>query len=188
MGVKHALDFFAALTFVLLFWPLIAAVALIVRATSSGPAFFKQRRVGANKKEFTIYKFRTMRTGTPDVATHLFSGAGDYVTKVGKVLRKSSLDEIPQVFNILKGEMSFIGPRPALHNQHDLTGMREAAGVHRVRPGITGWAQVNGRDELALEQKVQFDKYYVDNWSFLLDIKIIIKTVKNVFTAKGVKT
>ena len=147
---------------------------------------FKQRRIGKDNQEFMIYKFRTMRIDTPNVATHLLKNAEQYITPIGKFMRKTSLDELPQLFNILKGEMSVVGPRPALYNQYDLIEMRTNANVHTVRPGLTGLAQVSGRDELENEQKVYFDQQYVQKQSFFFDLKLIFLTVVKVFKSEGV--
>ena len=146
--VKRGADALLSLLALVCLSPLYLALALAVKLTSPGPALFKQKRVGRGGRLFTIYKFRTMRTDTPrDTATHLLSNPGSYITPLGAFLRRSSLDELPQFFNVLRGDMSIVGPRPALYNQYDLIAAREKAGVNRVRPGITGWAQINGRDE-----------------------------------------
>lgn len=186
-GVKRCFDFIAALGMVLVISPVLLLICLGIKVTSPGPVFFKQRRIGKDKKEFEIYKFRTMRTDTPsDVPTHLFTDAQSFITPIGKILRKTSLDELPQLFNVLKGEMSFIGPRPALWNQFDLTELRDQYNVHSVLPGITGWAQVNGRDEIPLKLKSELDGYYVEHMSLALDIKILVMTFTTVLTSKGV--
>jgi len=186
-GVKRCLDFVAALGMVLVISPVLLLICLGIKMTSPGPVFFKQRRIGKDKKEFEIYKFRTMRTDTPsDVPTHLFTDAQSFITPIGKILRKTSLDELPQLFNVLKGEMSFIGPRPALWNQFDLTELRDQYDVHSVLPGITGWAQVNGRDEIPLTLKSELDGYYVKHMSLGLDLKILVMTFTTVLTSKGV--
>ena len=138
-------------------------------------------------KEFYIYKFRTMRTDTPDVATHLLKNPEAYITPIGKFLRKTSLDELPQLFNILKGDMSLVGPRPALYNQYDLKEMRNKQGINILMPGLTGWAQINGRDEISLEEKVRLDKEYLENRSFCFDIKILFLTFFKVLKKEGVK-
>ncbi|MBQ8589368.1 MAG: sugar transferase [Firmicutes bacterium] len=184
---KTILDFIFALGMTLALSPLLLILALLIKLTSPGPVFFKQRRIGKDKKEFEIYKFRTMRTDTPkDMPTHLFTDAESYITSVGKFLRKSSLDELPQLLNILKGEMSFIGPRPALWNQFDLIEARDNVNANSLRPGITGWAQINGRDEIPIDLKASYDGYYVENISFGLDFKILLGTFTTVLTAKGV--
>lgn len=142
--------------------------------------------MGLKGKLFNIYKFRTMKTGTPDLATDIMIKQASPITRIGKFLRKTSLDEIPQLLNILKGEMSIVGPRPALYNQYSLISKREELGILNVLPGITGYAQVNGRDEISDDLKIQYDKWYIDNWSYILDWKIILNTFKAVFTSKGV--
>jgi len=151
-------------------------VALLVRFTSKGPALYWSDRVGKNNLIFKMPKFRSMQVGTPAVATHLLTNPDTYLTPIGSFLRKSSLDELPQLWNILKGDMSFVGPRPALFNQHDLIELRTHNGVHQLTPGLTGWAQINGRDELPIPQKVALDIEYLENKSFWLDIKIIFLT------------
>ena len=151
-------------------------VALLVRFTSKGPALYWSDRVGKNNLIFKMPKFRSMQVGTPAVATHLLTNPDTYLTPIGSFLRKSSLDELPQLWNILKGDMSFVGPRPALFNQHDLIALRTRGGVHQLMPGLTGWAQINGRDELPIPQKVALDIEYLENKSFWLDIKIIFLT------------
>lgn len=168
------------------FLPLFILVGLIILLEDGFPIFFKQKRVGKNYTFFQIYKFRSMRKDTPNVATHLLGDPAKYVLKVGGLLRKLSLDELPNLVNIIKGEMVFVGPRPALYNQDDLMVLRVAAKVDQLKPGITGWAQVNGRDELSNEEKVHYDKEYLDRKSFLFDIKIIVMTVTQVVASKGV--
>ena len=159
---------------------------MIIKFTSPGPILFKQRRIGIDNKEFMIYKFRTMRIDTPNVATHLLKNPEQYITTIGKFMRKTSLDELPQLFNILKGEMSVVGPRPALYNQYDLIEMRTKVNVHTIRPGLTGLAQVSGRDELELDKKVHFDQLYLEKQSFFYDLKLIFLTVVKVFKSEGV--
>lgn len=184
---KTLLDFLFAAVLTVILSPLLLLLALLVKCTSPGPVFFKQTRIGKDKRKFQIYKFRTMRTDTPrDMPTHLFSDAENFITPIGRFLRKSSLDELPQLFNILRGEMSFIGPRPALWNQEDLIKARDCCNANSLRPGITGWAQINGRDEIPIQQKAAYDGYYVDHVSFQLDLRILFLTVFTVLTAKGV--
>lgn len=167
--------------------PVLLVTSLLVKLTSRGPVLFKQRRIGKKGKEFLIFKYRSMYSDTPkNVPTHMLENPDKFITPLGKFLRKSSLDELPQLFNILLGEMSFVGPRPALYNQYDLIELRETVGVNNVRPGITGWAQINGRDELEIPEKVSLDKYYIDNMSVLFDIIIIFKTAFSVFSAEGI--
>jgi len=167
--------------------PLLLIISLIIKVDSKGPALFSQRRIGRNNKEFVLYKFRTMRTETPNVATHLLKDPQSYITSFGKFLRKSSLDELPQLLNILKGDMTFIGPRPALYNQYDLIDLRTRCGVHTLRPGVTGWAQVNGRDCLEISGKVDFDFYYLEHHNLIFDIKILFFTALTVLKADGVR-
>jgi O-antigen biosynthesis protein WbqP len=164
----------------------IACVALLVRLTSKGPALYWSDRVGQNNVIFRMPKFRSMRTDTPVVATHLLQNPDIYLTPVGGFLRKSSLDELPQLWCILKGDMSFVGPRPALYNQYDLMELRTRQGVHFLAPGLTGWAQINGRDELPIPEKVKLDVEYLQNHSIWLDIKIIFSTVFKVLRRDGV--
>ena len=185
--MKRIFDFLMSLIAIIILSPVILIVALAVKFTSPGPILFKQRRIGKDNVEFKIYKFRTMRIDTPNVPTHLLENPEQWITPVGKFLRKTSLDELPQLFNILKGEMSIVGPRPALYNQIDLRDMRTAVGVHKLIPGLTGWAQINGRDEIPLSLKVRLDKEYLDRKSFLFDIKIIFMTVLSVLKSDGVQ-
>lgn len=161
-------------------------VALMVRLTSKGPALYWSDRVGRHNRIFKMPKFRSMQVGTPAVATHLLSKPEAYLTPIGSFLRKSSLDELPQLWCIIKGDMSFVGPRPALFNQHDLIELRTQAGVHDLLPGLTGWAQINGRDELPIPQKVMLDAEYLENRSFRLDIKIIFLTALRVLRRDNV--
>lgn len=191
--VKQILDFSFAVFLTIILLPLLLLISIIIKLDSKGPVLFRQKRVGQNGKEFMILKYRTMRTDTPkDMPTHLFQNAESFITRSGCILRKSSLDELPQLFNILKGEMSFIGPRPALWNQYDLLEAREnqaeknGISPNAVKPGITGWAQVNGRDELPIDVKADLDGYYAKNLSLILDIKILFMTIGSVLTSKGV--
>ncbi|MDZ7891016.1 MAG: sugar transferase [Rhodoferax sp.] len=164
----------------------IVFVALLVRITSVGPALYWSKRVGRGNRIFTMPKFRSMRVGTPAVATHLLDNPEEYLTQIGSFLRKSSLDELPQLWSILKGDMSFVGPRPALFNQQDLIDLRTEAGVHVLLPGLTGWAQINGRDELPIGQKVAFDVEYLNRRSLTFDIYIIYTTAARVIRRSGV--
>lgn len=150
------------------------------------PVFFKQKRVGINYSFFQIYKFRSMKKNTPNMATHLLENPGQYLLKIGGILRKLSLDELPNLINIMRGEMVFVGPRPALYNQDDLMALRITTGVDKLKPGITGWAQINGRDEISIAQKVQLEQEYLYKKSYLFDLKIIIKTFTNVIFIKDV--
>jgi len=167
--------------------PILAIVAIAIIIDDDFPILFKQKRVGQNNIHFWIYKFRTMKKDAPDIATHLVKDGTSLYTSIGPFLRKFSLDELPQLMNILKGDMTFIGPRPALYNQDDLIDLRSKAGVHHLKPGVTGWAQVNGRDELSIPDKVKMDEYYLKNKSLWLDIKILFLTLLKVFKAEGVK-
>ena len=185
--MKRLFDFVMSLIGIIVLSPIILIVALAVKLTSPGPMLFKQRRIGKNNDEFQIYKFRTMRIDTPNVPTHLLENPEQWITPVGKFLRKTSLDELPQLFNILKGEMSIVGPRPALYNQIDLKEMRTEAGIHKLVPGLTGWAQINGRDEIPLRLKVKLDKEYLERKNFFFDIKIIFMTVLSVLKSEGVQ-
>lgn len=166
--------------------PVFSIIAILIKLESKGPVFFKQERIGKDNINFMIYKFRSMRTDTPDVPTHLLDDPEIFITKVGKFLRKTSLDELPQFINIIKGEMLFVGPRPALYNQYDLRDLRTEKGVQTLLPGVTGWAQVNGRDELEIPDKVEFDRQYLQYRSALFDIKIFVITAIKVFKKEGV--
>jgi O-antigen biosynthesis protein WbqP len=161
-------------------------VALLVRATSRGPVLYWSDRVGRHNVIFRMPKFRTMKVDTPAVATHLLSNPDRFLTPVGSILRKTSLDELPQLWSIIKGDMSFVGPRPALFNQHDLIALRTEYGVHKLLPGLTGWAQVNGRDELPIPRKVELDAEYVCQQSFWFDLKIIFRTAIKVISQDSV--
>ncbi len=183
---KRLFDFLAALAAAIAFLIPILIVALAVRLTSPGPILYWSDRVGRKNKIFRMPKFRSMRTDTPAVATHLLKDPNIYLTPIGSFLRKSSLDELPQLWCILKGEMSIVGPRPALFNQHDLVALRTERGVDALLPGLTGWAQVNGRDELPIPEKVALDEDYLHRRSFLFDLKIIFLTVLKVVRRDGV--
>jgi len=175
-----------ALIVLLVLSPIFFAVAVAIFIEDGSPIFFKQERVGINYTFFNIYKFRSMNKNTPNVATHLLENPESYLLKIGRILRKLSLDELPNLINIIKGEMVFVGPRPALYNQDDLMALRIAAGVDKLKPGITGWAQINGRDDISIEKKVQLEQEYLYKRSTLFDIEIIIKTFTNVIFSKGV--
>ena len=184
--MKRAFDvFLALLALVILIVPLLLT-AVFVKLTSCGPAFYWSDRVGRNNQIFKMPKFRSMKVGTPAVATHLLPDPDAYLTPIGSFLRKSSLDELPQLWNILKGDMSFVGPRPALFNQQDLIELRTKAGVHTLLPGLTGWAQINGRDELPIPAKVALDVEYLHRQSLWFDIKIIFMTAMKVVRRDGV--
>ena len=184
--MKRIFDLLAALGLILTFAPLFLLVVLAVRLTSVGPVLFRTQRVGKGNKLFTMYKFRTMRINTPQVATHLLKEPDQFLTPIGKLFRRTSLDELPQLINVLCGEMSLVGPRPALFNQDDLIALRTAGGVHQLTPGVTGWAQVNGRDELPIPEKVKLDEWYLKNRSLWLDFKILGMTVFKVIRKEGV--
>ena len=169
-----------------LFLPFSIIIGFFIIAEDGFPIFFKQKRVGIDYTYFFIYKFRTMRLETPNVASHLLMSPEKYLLKVGSFLRKTSLDELPNLINILKGDMVFVGPRPALYNQDNLMRLRIESGVDKLKPGITGWAQINGRDEISIEEKVAFEKEYLIRKSFFFDIKILYKTIANVFFQEGV--
>lgn len=185
--MKRSFDFSMSLLALLVFTLPMLIVVILVRLTSPGPILYWSDRVGRNNTIFKMPKFRTMRTDTPAVATHLLGNPDQWLTPTGKFLRKSSLDELPQLFSILTGNMSIVGPRPALFNQDDLIALRTEKGVHKLTPGLTGWAQINGRDELPIPVKVGFDVWYLENQSFLLDLQIIFLTVVKVVRGEGVK-
>jgi O-antigen biosynthesis protein WbqP len=186
--VKQTIDFLLALIGMLVLWPVFLIIAIAIKTSSKGPILFKQKRLGKNKSEFNILKFRTMRTDTPqDMPTHLLEDPDFFITKIGKFLRKTSLDELPQIINILKGEMSIIGPRPALWNQYDLIEERDKYGANDIKPGLTGWAQINGRDELPIEKKACLDGEYVAGLSLKFDIKVFFMTILSVLKSDGVK-
>ena len=166
--------------------PLFIVLALAIFIEDGLPVFFNQKRVGLNYSFFNIYKFRSMKKNTPNVATHLLTNPDQYLLKMGKFIRKTSLDELPNLINIIKGEMVFVGPRPALYNQDDLMQFRVATGVSKLKPGITGWAQINGRDEISIAEKVKLEQEYLYKKSFLFDLEIIIKTFTNVLFSRGV--
>jgi O-antigen biosynthesis protein WbqP len=184
--VKRLLDIAAALAGLVLLSPLFVGLALAVRLESPGPALHWSRRVGRGNRIFAMPKFRSMRTGAPDVATHLLADAGQWVTPLGRFLRRTSLDELPQLWSVLKGDMSVVGPRPALFNQDDLVALRTAAGVDALRPGLTGWAQVNGRDELPIPEKARLDREYLERMSLGFDLKIIAATARAALSGRGV--
>ena len=184
---KEYLDIYLSLMALFFLAPVFLTLVIAIKLDSPGPVFFKQKRVGIHQKHFKILKFRTMRTDTPkDMPTHLLQDPDQYITKVGKFLRKTSLDELPQLINIVKGEMSIIGPRPALWNQYDLIEEREKYGANDILPGLTGWAQIHGRDELDIPEKAKLDGYYVDNLSFGLDVKCFFGTILSVLRSDGV--
>lgn len=186
-GLKRAIDFILALCGLIVLSPIFLILCVWIKLDSKGPVFFKQKRIGIHKTHFYILKFRTMYIDTPkDMPTHLLADPEQYITKAGKFLRKTSLDELPQIINILKGEMSIIGPRPALWNQDDLVAERDKYGANDVMPGLTGWAQINGRDELEIDVKAKLDGEYVARMSFGFDVKCFIGTVFSVLKSDGV--
>lgn len=185
--IKRILDFLISLIALIILSPLFLIIVIWIKTNSPGPVLFKQKRVGKNKDLFEIYKFRSMRSDTPsDMPTHLLNDPEAFITKSGKFLRKTSLDELPQLINIVKGEMAIIGPRPALWNQYDLIEERDKYGANDVRPGLTGWAQINGRDELEIPVKAKLDGDYVQNISFLFDLKCFFGTITSVLKSDGV--
>jgi len=184
--MKRLFDFTLSLLTISFFALLMLLTALAVKLSSKGPILYWSDRVGKNNIIFKMPKFRTMRTDTPAVATHLLNDPDRYLTPIGKFLRKTSLDELPQLYSILKGDMSFVGPRPALFNQDDLVALRTEKGIHRLTPGLTGWAQINGRDELPIPVKVEYDAYYLKKHSILFDLKILILTGIKVLRRDGV--
>ena len=186
-SVKRGIDLVLSLAGLIILSPLFLLLILAVKLDSRGPVFFRQKRVGIHKSHFNILKFRTMRIDTPkDMPTHLLKDPDQYITKVGRFLRKSSLDELPQIVNILKGDMSIVGPRPALWNQYDLIAERDRYGANDVRPGLTGWAQINGRDELEIPVKAKLDGEYVKKMGFLMDARCFFGTFLSVLRGDGV--
>ena len=175
-----------ALVCLILFFPFFVLVALIIIIEDGFPVFFKQKRVGKDLTFFEIYKFRSMKKTTPNVATHLLENPKQYLLKSGGLVRKLSIDELPNLINIIKGDMCFVGPRPALYNQDDLMELRVKSGVDQLKPGITGWAQINGRDEISIEEKVTFEREYLELKSIWFDFKIIIRTFTSIIKSKGV--
>ena len=185
--MKRPLDFILSLAGIIVLSPVLLVIIICIKMSSPGPIFFKQKRVGVHKTHFNILKFRTMRMDTPkDVPTHLLKNPDQYITGIGKFLRKTSLDELPQLFNILKGDMAVIGPRPALWNQYDLIAERDKYGANDILPGLTGWAQINGRDELEIDVKARLDGEYVQKMSFLFDCKCFFGTITSVLHHDGV--
>ena len=183
---KRALDIAGGLAGLILLSPLLLGLTVAVRLESPGAALHWSRRVGRRNRIFAMPKFRTMRTGAPDVATHLLNDPDQWVTRFGAFLRRSSLDELPQLWSVLKGDMSLVGPRPALFNQDDLVALRTAAGVHALRPGLTGWAQINGRDELPIPQKAELDREYLERMSLAFDLRILLVTTLAALSGRGV--
>lgn len=185
--LKRVIDFVLSLCGLIILSPVFIILCIWIKLDSKGPIFFRQKRVGKNKKHFNILKFRTMYIDTPkDMPTHMLSNPDQYITKAGKFLRKTSLDELPQIINILKGEMAIIGPRPALWNQDDLIAERDKYGANDIKPGLTGWAQINGRDELEIDVKAALDGEYVRRMSFPFDVKCFFGTITSVLKHEGV--
>jgi O-antigen biosynthesis protein WbqP len=175
-----------AFLLLILLLPFILIISIIIFIEDGLPILFTQKRVGINYTFFKIYKFRSMKKKTPNVATHLLTNPDIYLLKIGRLIRKTSIDELPNLLNIIKGDMVFVGPRPALYNQDDLMALRVAAGLDKLKPGITGWAQINGRDDISIEKKVQLEQEYMNKRSIFFDIEIIVKTFTNVLFSKGV--
>lgn len=184
--LKRSFDLVAALAGLAVLWPVLLIIAIAVRLDSPGPAIHWSRRVGRDNAIFLMPKFRSMRIDTPDVATHLLDDPQQWITPLGRLLRRTSLDEFPQLWSVLVGQMSLVGPRPALFNQDDLVALRTEAGVHRLRPGVTGWAQINGRDDLPIPEKVRLDAEYAVRQSLAFDLRIILVTLRAAVAARGV--
>ena len=184
--MKRLFDIVASTVLLLVFAVPMALIALMVRLTSKGPILYWSDRVGSNNRIFRMPKFRTMRIDTPEIATHLLADPGRYLTPIGSLLRRTSLDEVPQLISVLRGDMSLVGPRPALFNQDDLINLRTEVGVHNLLPGLTGWAQINGRDELKIPEKVRLDAQYLQSQSLMLDMKILAMTALKVVRREGV--
>ena len=186
ISLKRIVDLIlAGISCILLFIPIIL-ISLSIFFTSKGKVLYWSNRIGKNNQIFKMPKFRTMRVDTPEVATHMLTNPQSYLTKIGSLLRRSSMDELPQIWSIFVGDMSFVGPRPALFNQEDLIKLRTECGVHEIIPGLTGWAQINGRDELSITEKVLLDRYYLDNQSLLFDVVIIIRTLFKIVRKDGI--
>ena len=187
LKAKRVIDLVLSVLAAVILSPVFLILFVAIKLDTPGPIFFKQKRVGINKTHFNILKFRTMRIDTPkDTPTHLLGNPDQYITKVGKFLRKTSLDELPQIFNIIKGEMAIIGPRPALWNQYDLIAERDKYNANDVRPGLTGWAQINGRDELPITVKSELDGEYIQKMNFAFDVKCFVGTITSVLKSDGV--
>ena len=190
--IKRWLDFFVSLIALIILTPVFLLIAIAIRIDDPGPVIFKQKRVGMGKSHFWLYKFRTMKVDTPDVPTHLLENPQQYISRVGRFLRKTSLDELPQLWNIVKSEMSIIGPRPALWNQYDLIAERDKYGANDVKPGLSGWAQINGRDELEIPEKARMDGLYTEMLhvgrlqGFKMDIRCVLGTIVSVLKSDGV--
>ena len=183
---KRGIDLFGAVSLIIILSPILLVLSILVKLTSNGPVIHWSKRIGRDNEVFLMAKFRTMKIETPQIATHLMSDPDSYLTSIGGYFRRKSLDELPQLVNILKGEISFVGPRPALFNQDDLIEARTKVKVHSIRPGITGWAQIHGRDEIPIPQKVEHDHYYLENRSLFLDFRILLETFFKVIREDGV--
>ena len=183
---KRGIDLFGAVSLIIILSPILLVLSILVKLTSKGPVIHWSKRIGRDNEVFLMAKFRTMKIETPQIATHLMSDPDSYLTSIGGYFRRKSLDELPQLVNILKGEISFVGPRPALFNQDDLIEARTKVKVHSIRPGITGWAQIHGRDEIPIPQKVEYDNYYLENRSLFLDFRILLETFFKVIREDGV--
>ena len=183
---KRGIDLFGAVSLIIILSPILLVLSILVKLTSNGPVIHWSKRIGRDNEVFLMAKFRTMKIETPQIATHLMSDPDSYLTSIGGYFRRKSLDELPQLVNILKGEISFVGPRPALFNQDDLIEARTKVKVHSIRPGITGWAQIHGRDEIPIPQKVEYDHYYLENRSLFLDFRILLETFFKVIREDGV--
>lgn len=175
-----------ACTIFIIISPIYFLIAILIFIEDGFPIHFKQKRPGKNHVIFNFYKFRSMKKNTPNVATHLLVNPEQYLLKIGHIIRRLSLDELPNLLNVIKGDIVFVGPRPALYNQYDLIALREKYGIDKLKPGITGWAQINGRDEISIEEKVKLEKWYLENRSFLLDVKIFILTLLKTLKSEGV--
>lgn len=184
--IKRVFDLFFSILLIILIFPLFIFIAILIKFTSNGPVFYTSERIGFNGNIFNMPKFRSMKINTPEVATDLLKEPENYLTSIGYILRTTSLDELPQLISIIKGDMSFIGPRPALFNQKELIKMRKNYNINNIKPGLTGFAQIKGRDQISDQEKVKFDKYYMDNLSFGLDFKIIILSIFKVISKEGI--
>ena len=183
--LKRAVDIMVSLCALIVLTPILIVISVLIKIESRGPIIFKQNRVGINSKEFTIYKFRSMKVGSPEVASNSLNDYRSHITLVGKFIRKTSLDELPQIINVIKGDMSLVGPRPVISSEVKLLDYRRKLGIDKMLPGITGWAQINGRDNMTLERKIYLESEYKNNRSFLFDIKILFMTVKKVISRDG---
>ena len=186
IAVKRYTDFIISLIAIVILLPVMLVIAICIKSTSKGPVIFKQKRAGINSKEFYIYKFRTMKNNSPVLSTEEFVDSSSYVTKIGNVLRKTSLDEIPQFFNVIRGQLSLVGPRPIMLEEEELINLRKEKGIDCIKPGITGFAQINGRDNISVEEKVRYDKEYASHASIGLDFKILFMTVLKVIKRDGI--